>query len=92
MLIVSDWFEHNRILVMDNAQIHTAGKAECVEYYLWHTIIEGRPLHVKIVYLPTRCPELNPIEFMFNFLSNRVQSFRYQIVAVIDRGVVAPIG
>jgi hypothetical protein len=33
MLIVSDWFEHNKILVMDNAQIHTA-EAECVEYYL----------------------------------------------------------
>jgi transposase len=91
-LIVSGWFEHSEILVMDNARIHTAGEAECVEYYLWHTVIDGRPLHVKIVYLPTRCPELNPIEFMFHLLSNRVRSFRYRIAAAIDKEVVALIG
>ena len=46
MLIVTGYFEHNQILVMDNARIHTAGEAECVEYFLWNTIIDGVPLHV----------------------------------------------
>jgi hypothetical protein len=53
MLIVSNWFKHNGVLVMDNAHIHMACKAECVEYYLWNTITDSRPLHVKIVHLPT---------------------------------------
>jgi hypothetical protein len=48
MLIVSGYFEHYDILVMDNARIHTAGEAECVEYYLWNTLCDGIPLHVKI--------------------------------------------
>jgi hypothetical protein len=38
MLIVSNWFEYNIILVMDNAPIHMAGKAGCVVYYLWNMI------------------------------------------------------
>jgi hypothetical protein len=74
-LIIGGFFEHHEILVMDNARIHTAGEADCVEYHLWNTPIDGRPLHVKVVYLPTRCPELNPIEFMFHLLSNRIRSF-----------------
>jgi transposase len=84
MLIVSNWFEHNKSLVMDNARMHMANEAECVEYYLWNMIIDGRPLHAKSVYLPTGCPELNPIEFMFHLLSNQVQSFWYQIMGAID--------
>ena len=77
---------------MDNARIHTAGEAECVEYYLWNTVIDGRPLHVKIVFLPTRCPELNPIEFMFHLLADRIRSYQYRIIGAIDRQVVAVMG
>jgi hypothetical protein len=48
MLIVSGYFEHYDILVMDNACIHTAGEAKkCVEHYLWNTLCDGIPLHVK---------------------------------------------
>ena len=75
MLIITGYFFHNEILVMDNARIHTAGEAQCVEYYLWNTPINGIPLHVKIVYLPTRCPELNPIEFMFHLLADESARF-----------------
>jgi hypothetical protein len=46
---------------MDNARIHTAGNAESVEYCLWNTLCGSIPLHVKIVYLPTRYPELIPL-------------------------------
>jgi hypothetical protein len=41
-------------------------------------------LHVKVVYLPTRCPE--------HLLSNQVQSFQYQIMGAINHEVVALIG
>jgi hypothetical protein len=41
MLIITGCFEHQEILVMDNAHMHTAGDAECVAYYLWNTIIDG---------------------------------------------------
>jgi hypothetical protein len=92
MLIVSGYFEHYDILVMDNARIHTANEAECVAHYLWNTLCDGVPLHVKIVYLPTRCPELNPIEFMFHLLTDRVRSFRHRILGAIDREVVALVG
>ena len=77
---------------MDNARIHTAGEASCVEFHLWNTVIDGRPLHVKVVYLPTRCPELNPIEFMFHLLSNQIRLFRYRIAGAIDSQIVALIG
>jgi transposase len=70
MLIISGYFEHQEILVMDNACIHSNRDVECIAYYLWNTVIYGRPLHIKIVYLPTRCPELNPIEFMFHLLAD----------------------
>jgi hypothetical protein len=62
------------------------------QVFLWNTTISGLLLHVKIVYLPTRCPELNQIEFMFHLLSNRIQSFWYRIVGVIDFQVIALIG
>jgi hypothetical protein len=80
------------MFVMDNAQIHTAGKGECVEYYLWNALCDGVPLHVKIVYLPTRCPELNPIKSMFHLLTDIVRSFWYRLFRAIDREVMALIG
>jgi transposase len=83
MLIIN-----NEILVMDNAWIHTAGEAECVKFFYATPLYLDYPLHVKIVYLPARCPELNPIEFMFHLLSSRIWSFQYQIVGAIDHRVI----
>jgi transposase len=61
-------FEHNEVLVMDNATIHTGGDANIVEDMLWTpAVVDGIPLHVIILYLPTRSPELNPIEFYHEF-------------------------
>jgi hypothetical protein len=34
MLIITGYLEHFESLVMDNARIHTAGKAECMAYHL----------------------------------------------------------
>jgi hypothetical protein len=77
-LIQSGWLRHNEVLVMDNAGIHTGGDADIVEDLLWNTIIEGRALNVLTVFLPTRSPELNPIELIFHILARRIQSFKYQ--------------
>jgi hypothetical protein len=65
-LISSGWFLHNEILIMENATIHTGGAADVVNDLLWDTIIDGLPLHVLVIYLPTRSPELNPIKLIFS--------------------------
>ena len=86
-LIISGFFKHEEILVMDNARIHTGGEADGIESLLWDTPIDGRPLHVLIVYLPTRSPELNPIEFVFHILTARIRSFRYRTAGPCDEVV-----
>jgi hypothetical protein len=53
ILIIAGFFEHNEILITDNAQIHMVGEAKCVQFFLWNTTSSGLPLHVEIVYLPT---------------------------------------
>jgi hypothetical protein len=87
-LIVMCYFKHEEILVMDNARIHTGGEASCIETLLWETPIDGRPLHVLVVYLPTRAPELNPIEFVFHILTARIRSFRYRMAGPCDQLVL----
>ncbi len=86
-LIISGFFKHEEILVMDNARIHTGGEASGVKTLLWETPIDGRPLHVLVVYLPTRSPELNPIEFVFHILTARIRSFRYRTAGPCDEVV-----
>ena len=76
-LIETNFFRHNEVLVMDNAAIHVGGEAKDIENLLWDTEVDGRPLRVLIIFLPTRSPELNPIELVFHILSRRIQNFRY---------------
>jgi hypothetical protein len=83
-LIISGFFKHEEVLVMDNARIHPGGDASGVETLLWETPIDGRPLHVLVVYLPTHSPELNPIEYI---LTARIQSFRYRTARPCDKVV-----
>ncbi len=87
-LIISGFFKHEEVLVMDNARIHTGGEATGVETLLWETPIDGRPLHVLVVYLPTRSPELNPIELIFHILTARIRSFRYRMAGPCNKVVV----
>jgi transposase len=74
-LLLNSWFERGDILIMDNASIHTGGEADIVEDMLWHA------MEVLVVYLPTRSPELNPIELIFHILARRLRSFRYREMA-----------
>ena len=71
---------------MDNAAIHTSQEAEIVEELLWETVVDGEALNVIVIYLPTRSPELNPIELIFHILSQRIKSFRYK-TGVLDNAV-----
>jgi hypothetical protein len=87
-LIISGFFVHEEVLVMDNARIHTGGEADSVETLLWETLIDGKPLNVLVVYLPTRSPELNPIEFVFHILTRRIRSFRYRSGGPCDEVVM----
>jgi hypothetical protein len=87
-LITVGWFLHNEILIMDNTRIHTGGAAKNVANLLWETVIDGLPLHVLVIYLPTRSPELNPIELIFHILARRIRSYRYQLAGPSDQAVV----
>ena len=53
-LITIKQIRHNEILVMDNARIHNGGEASIIEDMLWDMVVDGRPLNVYILWLPTR--------------------------------------
>ena len=77
-LVQSNYLRHNEVLVLDNAAIHVGGPAACIRELLWNTVIDGRPLRILVIFLPTRSPELNPIELIFHILSKRIKSSRYK--------------
>jgi hypothetical protein len=60
---------------MDNAAIHSQGNATVIEDMLWETIVDGCPLHILVIALPTRSPELNPIKLVFHILAFWIHSF-----------------
>jgi hypothetical protein len=84
-LIISGFFKHEENLVIDNMRIHTGGEADGIKTLLWETLINGRPMYVIIVYLPTRSPKPNPIEFIFHILTVLIHSFRYQMDGPCDK-------
>jgi len=71
ILLGMGWFEEYDVLIMDNAAIHTGGEANIVADLLWETS------RVLVLPLPTRAPELNPIELVFHILARRLRSFKY---------------
>jgi hypothetical protein len=55
-------------LVIDNAQYHIGRENQVLEDYLWERY------GVFILLLPPRCPEWNPIELVWNILTQRLHS------------------
>ena len=64
------------------------GNATVIEDMLWETIVDGRPLHILVLYLPTRSPELNPIELVFHILAFRIRSYKYRTAGPCDKAVL----
>jgi hypothetical protein len=77
-----------KILVMDNAAIHTGAEAGIVEDQLSNMIVDGWPLNVLVLYLPAQNLELNPIKLVFHILARQIRSFGYQIAGPCDAAVV----
>jgi hypothetical protein len=87
-LIAKRFLLHNEFVVMDNASIHYQNNATVIEDMLWETIVDGLPLHILVIQLPTRSPELNPIELVFHILAMRIRSFRYRSAGPVDKAVL----
>jgi hypothetical protein len=65
------------IFVIDNARIHDCFETDDLADLLWNFPGEGgEALRVLLVYLPTRSPELNPIELIFNTFVKRLKKLR----------------
>jgi transposase len=87
-LIAKRFLRHDEFVVMDNASIHYQNNATVIENMLWETIVDGLPLHILVIQLPTRSPELNPIELVFHILAMRIRSFRYRSAGPVDKAVL----
>ena len=87
-MIANKFLRHNEVVIMDNARVHTGKDANTVEDLLWNHVVDGTPLRIVVVYLPTQSPELNPIELVFHILSRRVRSYRYQCANAPDSAVL----
>jgi hypothetical protein len=82
-------FSQAKILVMNNAAIHTGAEAEIVEDLLvWGMVVDTRPLNMLVVHLLARAPESNPIELVFHILARRIHLFRYWMAGPCDAAVV----
>ena len=75
------------VLVLDNAAVHRGADAKKLEHFLWNTVVNGVQLQVLVLYLPTRAPELNPIELVFHILVRRLKNFHYRNHIAINNGV-----
>merc|ERR1712087_749357 len=51
LMIEYGFLRHNEVLIMDNARIHSGGVAKNIEDLLWETEIDGKPLHIFVVWL-----------------------------------------
>ena len=87
MMVTTKFLRHGEVLVMDNAPIHTGGAAASIEDFLWNQVVDGQPLRILVLYLPTRSPELNPIELIFHILSRRMRSFHYRTGGPLNESV-----
>ena len=85
--ILCGWLHPNDVLVCDNAAIHNSGINSDLEDFLWNTIgINGLPLRILLLPLPTQSPELNPIELVWNTIVMRV---RHSVITLMGAHAVA---
>ncbi len=67
-MVATGFLRQRDVLVLDNAAIHHYRESTTLGDYLWYE--HG----ILITFLPTRAPELNPIEQMWNILMQRLKN------------------
>ena len=65
-LLAHNWFQEGDLLIMNNAAIHTGAEASHISDLLFS-------YGVLVVPLPTRAPELNPIELCFHIIARHIR-------------------
>lgn len=74
-VILTGWFHPFDVLVFNNAAIHEKGYNYDLREFLWEPLgLDGSPLQILLLPLPTRLPELNPIELLWNTLVMRLKT------------------
>ena len=72
--IATAWLRTYDILICDNATIHQQGYNGGLANLLWNSLaLDGAPLRILLLTLPTRSPELNPIKLVWNIMVQRVK-------------------
>ncbi len=61
-MVVDGFLRNGDALVIDNASIHCYRDSAVLEEILWEDY------KILLIFMPTRSPELNPIELMWNIL------------------------
>ena len=65
--IAKGYLHGGDVLILDNASVHRYREASDLRNLLWS-------YGITLVTLPTRCPELNPIELLWNTLVKRLKT------------------
>ena len=82
-LLEIGWFQPYDVLILDNAAIHSGAEAAIVADLLWEV------RRVVVVPLPTRAPELNPIELVFHILARRLRQNRYFSNGIVNAATIS---
>ena len=80
------------VLIPDNAAVHCGGAVQELDNFLWNRKVDRVQLQILVLFLPTRAPELNPIELIFHILAKRLKSFHYRNLVGINNGVLDRVG
>ena len=72
--IATEWLRPYDILIYDSAAIHQQGYNGDLAELLWNSLaLDGEPLCILLLPLPTRSPELNLIKLVWNIMVQRVK-------------------
>jgi hypothetical protein len=67
--IMDGFLRPGDVLVLDNAPIHTGGDNTVLADWLWSRF------EIFVAWLPTRSPELNPIELVWSYLVSKLKTY-----------------